>query len=402
MSVHLPTASALPLAEHCVYAWTSGIPWPDEPPSDDTEVGSAVSMAAECLAVWGDAPAIVGPSPSKTETIRQMASHVRELLAEEAKTDRWRVAEQGLAINLRWGTARELKQDGDRDYSDRDEGEITGTPDLVRCTGDGRLVVRDYKTGRYARHKDARTHMQLRALALGAARCYGFDEVTVELVQVDADRLYVRKWVLDAFELDVVADQLRTIYDRIAGPEPDMVPRVGRWCVASYCHLRGGACPASTKALAEADQATEPRFPLAEAIESKDHAAEMYGRLKLAEARIEVLRQAIRDYVREHGPIDVGDGMRFGAMQKEGRPRIDMDVLGVEDAIERHLGPFARVVAVTRRTSKSALEAAARDQQTKRGEGVAKARELFDELRAMGALKRGPPYEQYDEYKARD
>ncbi len=397
----LPTFSRLDVAARCVYPWTSRQRWPKQPPNAFRGVGSAVSSVAECLAVWGDAPidAIAeaqGLTPSDTTKLGQMAVHLRELIEDEATRTSWRVAEQALAYDLRAGTARELRQAHPRDYSDRKPHEMSGTPDLV-FVRDGALVVRDYKTGRYTWGKNPAESRQLRALGLCAARAYGFHEVTLELVQVDADGVRARPEPLDAFELALCADELCGIHDRIAYEGERPPPNPGHWCDSAYCPL-AATCPATTKALATVAKVSDLEYPLTDEITSPEHAAYLLERLAVAKTAIETIRHAVKEYAREHGPVPLNNDKLYGVVLHDGRERFDLSVDGALEAIRKHLGPFAAAAAVSSKTSKTAIEVAAKAEQTKRGQGVRRARALMDELRELGALKRGAPYETIEAF----
>lgn len=408
--MRLPTFSRLPAAKHCVFPYTAHSPeWPVDPPNAFKGLGNAVSSVAEGLAIWGDAPleeiaAEEGLTPAEVTKLKVMAEHLRELLESEAD-DQWRCAETALAYDLDTGTARELVQEHRRDYSDRKPGEKVGTPDLVRMTADGVLVVRDYKTGRYQWGANPLYSAQLRALGLAAARAYGAHEVVVEFVQVDEDKLRIKRETLDPFELASCAHELRGIRARIAGP-PE-APNPGPWCTVRYCPIRA-VCPATQSALEAIDRASKlehpvtgpDTHPLSVTITSPEHASYTLGRLKAVEAAVATILQAVKDYVRENGPVPYGEGKRWGAVQCDGRERIDLSVEGARALIERKLGAFAAAAAIESKTSKSALTAAAKAEQEKRGDGVRAVRALLEELRELGALKQAAPFEKFEAFPA--
>ena len=397
----LPTFSRLDVAARCVFPWTSGMRWPKRPASVYTGIGRAVSTAAELLAIWGDCPveAIAdaeGLTGSYRTTFGHMVIHVRDLLAHEPDT--FRVAEQALAYDLRRGTAREMRRSGPRDYSDQRPGEMMGTPDLVKRDEHGELVVRDYKTGRYAFGKDPGETRQLRALGLCAARAYGANRVTVELAQVEAGGIFIRRALLDEFELSCIASDLADIYDRIVDRPHEQVPVPGAWCAGGFCPL-AASCPATIRALEAVASATELTYPLTVEITSPEHAAYTLERLDAAGKAIEGIRQALKDYAREHGAFPVAGGKLWGPVFHDGRERVDLSVPGAYDLVEQFLGPFGTAQAVERRTSKTALQAALKAQQTKRDQGGKQYRALLDALRELGAVKQGAPFEKFEAFK---
>lgn len=392
-----PTFSRLDVASRCVFPWTGRLQWPKRPEKMEATLGTALHRAAECLAIFGVAP--VGElaaqlSDADGRTLRAMVGHVAELLEDE-QGDRWRRAEVALAYDCASGRARELTTEQARDYSGRLPGELSGTPDLVRVRADGLLVVRDWKTGRYKWGVRAGEQPQLRALGLAAASAYGADEVLVEIAQVDEDGVRRSDDLLDPFELDVISDELRELLARIgAAQEP---PRPGYWCAGAYCPVVA-TCPATLRLMQAIAGASELRHPITTKFTSPEHAAYVLERLAAAEAAIEVYRHAAQEYARERGPIPMANGKLWGPMMFDGRESIDLSAPGAVAAIERHLGAFGTETAIERRTSKLALEAAARSEQTKRGESVKKVRALLEELRKLGAIKIGAPYERFTEF----
>lgn len=397
----LPTFSKLDLAARCTFPWTSGITWPKvERPNAYRGIGRAMSDAARCLAVLGDYPhaEIVAAhelTPADARKLQACALHVRELLNEEAETDRWRCAEVALAFDLATGQARELQQEHERDYSGLGRTECGGRFDLVRMRSDGVVVLRDWKMGRYTWGHRPGEAFQMRAYGLSVARAYGTSSVLVEYAQVDDDGIRRTADLLDEFELAVIAAELRQLYERVSGaPEP---PKQGAWCRDAYCPILA-VCPATRNTMAEVAQAAELRFPLTIEFQGPEHVAYALERLEVAKAVLDTIREAAKEWARANGPVPMASGKLWGAVQHDGKESIDLSVDGAVEAIEQYLGPFAVASAIERKTSKSALETTAKKLQTARGEGVKATRALFDRLRELGALKRGAPYEAFEEF----
>jgi len=115
----------------------------------------------------------------------------------------------------------------------------SGKPDVVHyCAAHG-LVI-DYKTGR-GDVEDAASNMQLRWLAVLAAREYGLDRVTVAIVQPLAGRPTTCTY--DADDLMRAEQEANATVEALYGRDRD-TRRPGSWC--KYCRARGTArCPES-------------------------------------------------------------------------------------------------------------------------------------------------------------
>jgi len=386
-----PTFSKLGLAHHCVYPWTSGTRWPRLPPSTFATFGSAVSQAAECIAVWGEAPvdAIAAAnelSEADRKRLGYAAFHVGELLTAEAETDSWRKAETALAYDLRRRTGRELPRRHARDYSARRQHELVGTPDLVRLTGAGELVVRDWKTGRYRVGARPFEDHQLRALALAAARTYGHDAVVVELAQVDEHGVHIEQNVLDVFDLDEIHVELCAMAERI---EAQPIPVPGRWCSADYCPIVS-ECPATQRALEAVHGMVELKHPLSAQLTDLEHAAYVYERVAAVEAAVKAIREALKAFA-EHEPIPAGNGKVYAQVEKT-RKTIDLTPEGVM-ALSKYGAADAIEQSVTRAALKRAVKSHA-----PRGKAAALERELMAALDEMGCVRESS-YRTFTEIK---
>lgn len=393
-----PSMSRLGLARACLFPWTGGVRWPRSEVGEAARYGSAVSRVAERLA-RGEAPdaeaaAVEFDVAAELPRLLRDADAIAEFLADESRY--WHKAETPLALHPVRGTARELLSSGPRDYSDVRPGELTGTPDLVFVRAADELVVRDYKTGQYTRRLRPRDSAQLRALGLAAALAYGARQVTVELVQVDDGVVAPRTDVLDEWDLDCVRTELIGILDALERPS---VPRPGRHCTDSYCPLVA-VCPATRAALAAVDQAAALEHPFSPTITSPDHAASVRVRLKMVEAATREIRAALEAYVAEHGAVELGGGHWYGPVQCDGTERVDLGVAGAVAAIRERLGEHADE-ALEVKTSKAALERAARaaTKDAERGAATRVREELYGELRRLGALRQGPPFTKFEEFK---
>jgi hypothetical protein len=381
--VFLPSPGKYALADACGFAWSIHAPkWPRVSDSDFAGWGKAVSQVAECLAVWGDAPVadVAGACNVAPEKLHRVAKHLRLLLEQDDAT--WRAAERGLSYDPETDEVR--------------VGVSRSAPDLVFRRRDGWLTVRDYKSGYMAAtHSDVRANPQLRAYAYFAHQAYGADEVRVELAHVSDEGIIIDAAEFDAFELAVIAGEVR---DRLARPYHEAVPRPGRHCSAFYCPIVS-ECPATKRAMAQVDAAAEAAdVPMTAVIQSAQHARDVRNRAKAIARALETIEMAAKDYVKKTGPVELSPGLWWGARQHDGKRFVDAASTEARRIIERHLGDFAAAAAIDWSTSIGALEAGAKSVAVK-GKAAALARALFAELEEAGALKRGAPYVVVEEFK---
>jgi len=393
-----PTFSRLDLARHCLYPWTGGVKWPPFRSSPAACYGSAVSLVAQGLAD-GATPAVaalaksIGLSDEDTERLIWAEVFLRRLLEGE-DDDQWRKAEVTLALDPDTGVARELGAGSSlpgESWKLAADGEMTGTPDLVRMTRDGILVVRDYKTGQYMKFADPSKSGQLRALALAAARIYQCaGSVVVELAQVDDDGVVIRSATFDAFDLDAIGCELAEMYRRLDEPAK-LCP--GRHCTAHFCPMLD-VCPATKQTALAVTKAAELAHPLTVDLISPEHAAYVRERLLVAKAFIADLEAGLKSYA-THTPIPLGDGRVWGAREQK-RESIKMDA-GAAAVLAEHLGPDGAAIAIEQSTSKAAIHRAVMS-VTERGGGAALEKSVLAALRAAGALREST-WVKFEEFK---
>jgi hypothetical protein len=113
-------------------------------------------------------------------------------------------SEVSLAYDIDDDSAERIDLAAPRAYSD--DGRIYGTADRVGIR-DGRVFVADFKTG--AMKVRAHAAMQLRFLALAAARWCGLEEAHVQMLYLGHDgRWYADRADLDALDLDATRAEL--------------------------------------------------------------------------------------------------------------------------------------------------------------------------------------------------
>lgn len=407
----LPSPSKLGLAEICAFPWWRLAPhWPARSAGSFAGFGSALGKAAEAHvkgeAVEVDALALeANLAPARAAALALCVQHVRDYL--DALRDTPGVTGLRAEVPFAWhaedDTGREC---GSRlpgaDASDERPGERSGSVDLIYWR-DGELVILDWKTGPRAMWHRPRETPQLVMYALAAARAHGAPRAAVALAHVSADGVVVAEDGLSAFDLDVAALRFRSLFRYLSTGE-DIVPVPGPHCTDSYCPIVA-VCPVTLKALAAIDAASVSP-PLAvstpDQITSVEHAAGIRVRLKMVRELCKVSEElALQPYVLRNGPIPLGNGRVYGAMQNEGNEKVDLKTDGAIEAMTKHLGAFGVDVAIERSTSKTAIHQAAVAVAPK-GKAAGVERGLLDELRSIEACKRGAPYQTFEEWKPKD
>jgi Holliday junction resolvase-like predicted endonuclease len=391
--VRLPTASKLDLARACSF-WLSPHA-PKAPPyveSEHAALGNEVHAMVEAAIKGADyTPSSVGLVYSVS-----VSNYVNlHLPAGE------RYSEIAMAWDCETRTARLLPSNGQRDYTQRRANEIVGTADVVVVDG-SRVVVSDVKTGRGAREEAARNSGQLRFLALCAARVFGATDIEIELYHMDqdSDRSYPDRHTLDPFDLFDIEDEIDAIYREVKGGA--QVPRSGPHCYGKWCPI-AATCPATMAMLARIDEEAASGLPMVPTIENDEQARRVRIGLKMVEEHIEAKvaawKTALQEYVSRNGAVELGNGKWYGAHEKS------RDVVSIShehiDLLKRLMGDDAMSAAVEVKTSKSAIEKALKERQTKRGEGVAKARQLYEALRQDGAMRRST-FVVFEDFKKTD
>ncbi len=361
----LPTMSKLTIARECVLPWRSSLKWPRTNSGKFAGFGRAVSSAAECIAVMGDAPVReIADANNLGEAdftrLEHAAFYLRDLLNGAWGDDRLRKAETSWAFDAVTGACRELPGYGSRDYSKRRDSEFVGTDDLTRIGADGRLMVADYKSGRYTADEDPLHYPQLRALALCAARVLGFNEVDVALIQVSDTGCHVKARTMDCFDLEAAEAELRDIYARIMAPGI-VEPRAGKHCHNHYCPIIA-ECPATKAAMV----ALEDAPALVPHIRDAEHAAWTRERIRAAERALQQVKDAVDEFASRE-PVPCGNGKYYGKIEKTKRTlQVNGDVmrileeLGAADAVEHKVTQAALKRAITANSERGQAAASMR------------------------------------------
>lgn len=370
----LPTASRLQLAATCAASQVL--------PVVDTAwaTGEAGHDKHEALAAWlSDAKAPPVELTPWLERVVEVADELRILGTRD---------EVAYAYDVTTGAARLLGERMGRNYHQR-PSEFAGSADYVRVEA-GRVVVVDLKTGMGETPHPAR-NAQLRFLAMAAARTHGVEAARVGLLLAPEGQEPRWQWAdLDAFELEAVAVELRTLAERIGwarqAVESGKTPRltVGEHC--AHCPARHG-CPARV-AMAKR-LAGEPETVALDlkAMLTPESAALALARWKAAKKALEEVGAALHAYAAE-SPIALGDGRVWGPVEYE-REVIDADAAW--PVLVARYGAEAARAAMALETSKAGVERLARvvREMPQSGKTTLKAltAEAMDALRAAGAVQ---------------
>lgn len=396
-------ASKLDLAAECLWPWVSGLKW-DRSQSDYAYYGeTGHAFAQEYVNRYYRAPDPVLASviakrfeldDSDTKRLATHAQYIAELI--DPAIGNWAAydTEVNLAYNPESGEVYKLKGD-----ERRKGGFMLLKIDLLFTPNGGPPTVRDWKFGRRPLIRRVEDSLQVACYAAAVARWLSVSHVRVELAWVGDSGIWIDWAELGDMELDAAEEKVRQLNRDRQSVGSDYVPHYGLHCKEYYCPVIAD-CPAAKASVASADLAVSHGRGLDTTVVDHDHALEIMERLPLARARLDAVENAVREWSRKHGAIDAGDGRAFGWVQHDGAERIDATDESIT-ALHRTLGESARE-AITTKTSvtKTAIDRAIRERCTGRPRGAAKAmREaLYADLRAVGAMKQGAPYEKFEAF----
>lgn len=409
-----PAPSKYALADACGFPWGPNAPrWPPRStyvPTPDALFGRAVSRVVELCVTWGaDALVLVddvaqeqGLADDQTLRLHSVSEAIATDLDEIRPSLSFCASEVVIVLNVasgrvRWGAGGE----GFRPPS----GCISGTLDVLAVRADGTVVIRDYKSGfKQARELVSRRDPQIRAYALMAGRLFRGSRVVVELAHVHEEGVRVDFAAFDALELGLIHQEIR---DRMQRVSATTTPTPGPHC--RRCPIVS-ACPVTGKALERAVAATDA-YPIVadpKAIQSAEHAASMHRRLTMIEEGAPRIRAALQAWVLEHGDVEIEPGVFYGRVVVDGREKVTLDVPRAAEVVRKHLGEGAGWEAgVELDASKASLERGAKARAKELGiEGRGSVKQVLDpllsELREMGAIKQGAPFEKVSEFKKKN
>lgn len=252
-------------------------------------------------------------------------------------------AEVAFGWHLGTGAGREVGRSVGRGYPTQ-PGEVYGTADLVALSADAQTVhVLDVKTGR-GWMPTAAESAQLRFLAMAACATYGCAQAEVGHLHVREDgSVWLERATLDALELDLFAEQLRTLHaDAQAG--------TGRLSEGPWCRY----CPAFASCPAKAALAcASVDMP---ATLTPEVAAAAWKRAKEVRQVLDRVEEALKEYAREQ-PFPVGEGMMLGPVESS---RDELDGAKVYAVMARLYGDEVARASVDLEATKKSLDRGAR------------------------------------------
>lgn len=223
--------------------------------------------------------------------VQREASPEAEELARQCSAQEYEILQAFLTLangSPEYSTVREKRL-----WARAGEYPWSGKPDVVHACGSHGLVV-DYKTGR-GDVEDAASNMQLRWLAVLAAREYGLDRVTVAIVQPLAGKPTTCTY--DADDLLRAEEEANATVEALYGSGRN-TRRPGEWC--KYCRARGTVrCPESmgvTLEIAEREQVQQGLF-------NPTVASAWLAHCEIAEGAIAAYRKLAKAHLEAGGTI---------------------------------------------------------------------------------------------------
>lgn len=277
-------------------------------------------------------------------------------------------------------TARVLGRKIGRNYSAYNLGpfDVPGTLDL-EIVGSGRIVVIDYKS--FEEVDEAYDNDQIATYALMVSRAHGYDEVTVAIVYLVANR---RPSIATLTSSDLVfhRDRLRQLHVDVAAARRDPTPYYGVGKQCKYCPAFL-SCPQQKQLTTKVDElAFGEAFSLA-VDEDARAVYELWGRVKMLSAR---LGAALHARASER-PIPLSNGKVFGPRPTKGNDELDADT--VYEVVRAKYGQAIADTAVERTATKTRLKEAL-GFVAPRGKVAAAEREVLAMIRERGGITNKP------------
>jgi hypothetical protein len=292
--------------------------------------------------------------------------------------------------------ARFIGEAADRNYGAPGAFDIFLSPDVVGVDAQDRVVIVDWKTG-HGDVEPAATNGQLWGCALAACRALGKSSAIVRLVFTNmGDRCDEHE--IDALDLADFANRLERLHVQVAERQAAkargeiLETREGSWC--KHCASKA-VCPSKNALLVQV--AEHGLAIIGDSAITPERARTGYEEIVRVETLIRDARKRLETYVDDNGPIDLGGGKLFGRYVRNGNERLDGST--AVQAIAEIVGESAKEfesIAVERRTSKAAIDRAAKQLGAKRGTGPA----IIKRIRELGGATNAPESMPIGEYVA--
>lgn len=396
------TFSALPRLFACPASHI--LPWvEDEEPSEFRDRGHAVHNYLQHFRELGPIAALEGV-PEEHRAFCELID------ADSLPTDL--STEVALAYNPVTRTARVLKGEFHRDYSDAKGGEICGTLDVLGLAPD-MAYVSDYKTG-WMKQPKASEHPQLLMGALCATRAFDKPSALIEVIEVREGKNWRDSAEVDAFDLLAFEGRVLALWsalDELDSKYNGYSSHLGIRRVSKLGgHVHPGAhcryCPAfqhcpeqKQLALVATDGTLAAEVESWAGLLTATTAREAYHMSKAMTMLATRTKEIVDGYAAKN-PIKVAGGRYYGLIKTPGVERLDGDVVWTQA-----LRLFTRSIAdvmVSRSTTKKAITAALRANKTSiYGTQKAALEELLEAVRdANGATRK--PGTRMGEFEVKD
>lgn len=345
--------------------------------------GSIVLPRAENFSEWAEAGADEHEELADFASLPPaIAKHIPLRARSEVK----------LAFNVETGRGRVIGYGADRVYGELGPNEIAGSADVLGEADEDAIVICDFKTG-YADVEPAATNPQLAFYALAAARALGKERAIVRVLYTKFN--HCDEAQLDALDLADFAAQLRGLHQRAkrlraSGETP--ATREGAWC--KHCASKH-VCPSKTGLLVQI--AEKGLAVIGDATMTTERAAGAYEQIVRVEQLIKDARKRLETYVDENGPINLGGGRMYGRYVRNGNERLDgaTAVRAIAEVVGESVAIEFETIAVERKTSKAAIERAAKQLATTKGT----AGKVIKRIRELGGTTNAPDSMPLGEYQ---
>lgn len=236
-------------------------------------------------------------------------------------------SEVALVMNAKTGQCRRLGSGLSRDYPIDEATDVPGTTDVAAVMEDT-YYSGDWKFGRQLHTPRAVNNLQAQFNAAMGAQVYGKDNAIAELIFFDDDGGYhPDRHVMDRMECDAVLYKVRGIHMRVtqaremvrAGQTPNVTEGDHcKWCPAWL------ACPAKKATLVTiANDATAAKDAVEQWL-TPQGMAKAYQRWREMKEVMRVVDARMMAALKEYGPIDLGNGRKYGFRASKKRS-IDLD-----------------------------------------------------------------------------
>lgn len=288
-------------------------------------------------------------------------------------------AEMAFAYDVETGHGRIIGVNVDRNYGKLADAEIAGAADVVGMAGETALIL-DWKSVGYRQR--AKDSVQLRFLALAAARIYQVERVRVEIVRLGDDgEAWRSDHTYEALDLDVFAAELRTWAALTAD---DRGFHEGPWC--DHCPSFS-YCPAKTMLALQVAEGRVLDGPDASMPLSPERAGIAWQRIRGARKVLDHIERACMATLEEHGSLPLPGGKALVRRSVPGNEKLVGDV--VYDVLTAKHGAAVARAAVGMVATKAGIKDALRPLGTKRGQLTKMESEVLLEVRKRNGSQRG-------------